>query len=113
MKDGQIAGTVGKNKQIEAVRVKLTEQLAQTYDIYYRVNVEGKGWLDWTVNGGDAGSTGLDLAVRGIEIKICAKDGEEHPEVGTRALVTSDNFGNIVYQAHVQKIGWEKTSSRW
>ena len=108
VKDGQIAGTVGKNKQIEAVRVKLTEQLAQTYDIYYRVNVEGKGWLDWTVNGGDAGSTGLDLAVRGIEIKICAKDGEEHPEVGTRALVTSDNFGNIVYQAHVQKIGWEK-----
>ena len=108
VKDGQLAGTVGKNKHIEALRIKLTDQLAEKYDIYYRVNIEGRGWLDWTVNGGDSGSTGLDLAVRGIEIKICAKDGEEHPEVGANALVTSDNFGNIVYQAHVQNIGWKK-----
>ena len=35
------------------------------------------------------------------------KIGEEHPEVGANALVTSDNFGNIVYQAHVQNIGWK------
>lgn len=107
VKDGQLAGTVGKNRQIEAVRINLTDQLAEKYDIYYRVNIEGCGWLDWTANGTDAGSAGLDYAVRGIEIKICSKD-EEHPEIGARAFVSSENFGNIVYQTHVQNIGWQK-----
>lgn len=107
VKDGQVAGAVGKNKQIEAVRIKLTGQLAERYNIYYRVNIEGRGWLDWTADGEDAGSIGLGLAVRGIEIKICTKD-EEHPEIGTRASITSENFGNIVYQAHVQNVGWKK-----
>ena len=49
----------------------------------------------------------IDYAVRGIEIKICSKD-EEHPEIGARAFVSSENFGNIVYQTHVQNIGWQK-----
>ena len=33
VKDGQLAGTVGKNKHIEALRIKLTDQLAEKYDI--------------------------------------------------------------------------------
>lgn len=44
-KNGQTAGTTGEKLAMEAVRLKLTGELAEHYDIYYRVHSQSYGWL--------------------------------------------------------------------
>lgn len=44
---------------MEAVRLKLTGELAEHYDIYYRVHSQSYGWLGWAKNGEIAGTAGL------------------------------------------------------
>ncbi len=39
-----ISGTTGQVKQIEGINIRLTGQLAATYNVYYRVHVT-KFWL--------------------------------------------------------------------
>ena len=42
---------VDKVKRLEAIRIKLTDELAENYDIYYRVHAQEFGWLGWAKNG--------------------------------------------------------------
>ncbi len=46
--DGATAGTTGRSLAVQAVRMKLTGELEQAYDLYYRVHSATFGWLDWT-----------------------------------------------------------------
>ena len=45
--NGASTGTNG----MEAVKIRLTGNLAKYYDIYYRAHVQGYGWLGWAKNG--------------------------------------------------------------
>lgn len=45
--DGAIGGTTGEAKRMEAIRIRLTGEAANHYDIYYRVHTQTYGWLDW------------------------------------------------------------------
>lgn len=45
--DGTIGGTTGEAKRMEAIRIRLTGEAANHYDIYYRVHTQTYGWLDW------------------------------------------------------------------
>ena len=56
--DGELSGTEGKAKRLEAIEIKLTDDLAQQYDIYYRVHAQNVGWLDWAKNGESSGTAG-------------------------------------------------------
>ena len=58
---------------IEALQAKLTGTLASKYDLYYRTYVSGFGWLDWAKNGATSGSTGLDMAIAAVQIKLVKK----------------------------------------
>ncbi|MGG2440326.1 hypothetical protein ACQUGW_14365, partial [Enterococcus faecium] len=49
--NGAISGTTGQVKQIEGINIRLTGQLAATYNVYYRVHVRNFGWLPWPMNG--------------------------------------------------------------
>ena len=71
--NGKLAGTTGKNKQIEAIKIRLTDELENEYDIYYRVHAENLGWLDWASNGKAAGSAGYSYQIEAIEIKLVRK----------------------------------------
>lgn len=44
---GNIAGTTGQSKHIEAMRIRLTGEVAQYADVYYRMHVANFGWLGW------------------------------------------------------------------
>lgn len=111
VQDGQIAGTTGKNKPIEAIKIRLTGQLNEVYDVYYRVYVENKGWMGWTTGGNAAGSVGFAYSVKAIEIRLCKPDSSNIPEMTTPACLTEDNMGMVVYNAHVQNVGWQKKVS--
>lgn len=63
---------------LEAVRLWLTQELEQEYDIYYRVYQNG-GWQAWTSNGKDAGVFGEGLWISGVQAMV-RKKGQEPPE---------------------------------
>lgn len=96
------AGTVGQNKAIQAVQLRLTGSAANKYDIYYRVHSARYGWLGWANNGSSAGTTGLGLQAEAIQIKLVAK-GDSAPSSSEPACVTAPTLS---VQAHVSNIGW-------
>ena len=75
--NGMIAGTIGRNKQMEAIEIQLTGEMEKEYDIYYRVHIADYGWLDWAKNGASAGSEGMSKRIETMEIRIVQKGGSE------------------------------------
>jgi peptidoglycan/xylan/chitin deacetylase (PgdA/CDA1 family) len=68
--NGQTAGTTGESKRMEAVEIKLTGAISKQYDVYYRVHVQGFGWMGWAKNGESAGTTGYSRRIEAIQIKL-------------------------------------------
>ena len=75
-KNGQISGTSGQAKRLEAICIKLDGELAEKYDVYYRVHVESHGWLGWAKNGEPAGTEGMAKRLEGIQIQYVEKGGK-------------------------------------
>ncbi|MBO5386828.1 MAG: hypothetical protein J6A59_01610 [Lachnospiraceae bacterium] len=72
-KDGEMAGTSGESKRLEGIRIELYGEVADHYDVYYRVHAQTYGWLDWAVNGQDAGTAGLSKRLEAIQIVVLPK----------------------------------------
>ena len=60
---------------MEAVKIRLTGNLAKYYDIYYRAHVQGYGWLGWAKNGEKAGTEGLAKRLEAVQIVLVEKGG--------------------------------------
>ena len=73
-----MSGTSGEAKRLEAIQILLTGEMANKYDIYYRVHAQTYGWLAWAKNGESAGTEGLAKRLEGIEIVLVNK-GESPP----------------------------------
>lgn len=71
--DGDMAGTSGEAKRLEAICITLTGEMADHYDIYYRVHAQSYGWLGWAKNGNPAGTAGYAKRLEGIQIAIVPK----------------------------------------
>ena len=84
--DGQISGTVGIGKRLEAIQIKLNGNVSKKYNVYYRVHVQDYGWLDWAKNGESAGTIGLSKRIEAIEVKL-VKKGENAPGATNRPCV--------------------------
>ena len=100
--DGEIAGTSGLSKRVEAVQIELTDELAEAYDIYYRVHVQTYGWLDWACNGEVAGTTGLSKRVESLQIAFVEKDGDAPGDTTTPYVAKA----TLSARAHMQTYGW-------
>lgn len=70
------AGTVGKSKRMEAVRITLGGDAADKYDVYYRVHAANIGWMDWAKNGDRAGTQGYGYGIEAIQIRLVEKGGK-------------------------------------
>lgn len=66
--------TEGEGKT-EAITMNLTGDKAAEYDLYYRVNSETTGWMNWAEDGEKAGTGGLDQGIKAVQV-IMAKKGE-------------------------------------
>ena len=102
--EGIVSGTVNGQKRLEAIKVRLTEEMAKKYDIYYRVHAQNFGWMGWSKNGDAAGTEGYGYRVEAIQIKI-VKKGAQAP--GTTNQSFRKKWTSIVYSTHVQDIGWQ------
>ena len=85
-RDGQMAGTSGRAKRLEAIRIALTGEMAEHYDVYYRVHAQTYGWLVWAKNGEAAGTAGLSKRLEGIQIVLVPKGG----------AAPANNYGGVV-----------------
>ena len=97
-------GTVGKSKAIEAVSIKLTGTIAESYDVYYRVHAQDFGWLGWAKNGEAAGTVNYDLKIEAYQALMVPKDTPEISD-GTSAFYQAPTI--IQYSACVQDVGWQ------
>lgn len=98
-----VSGTTGQAKRLEAIQIKLTGELAQKYDVYYRVHAQKFGWLGWAKNGESAGTTGMAYRLEAIQIELVNK-GEAAPGSTSGAFHSKPD---ISYQTHLQSIGWQ------
>lgn len=71
--DGAKSGTSGQAKRLEAIQIRLTGEVAQYYDVYYRVHAQTFGWMAWAKNGEAAGTSGYSKRLEGIQIVVVPK----------------------------------------
>ena len=72
-KDGEMSGTQGQSKRLEAITIELTGDVANYYDVYYRVHAQDIGWMGWAKNGENAGTAGGGKRLESIQIVLVAK----------------------------------------
>ena len=83
--DGEVAGTIGRSKRIEALIINFSE------GVEYNAHVQNIGWQGWRNSGDVAGTIGESLRLEAIRIKLTGYLANEY---------------DIYYRAHVQNIGW-------
>ena len=76
-KDSEECGTTGEAKRLEAIKIRLTGQLAEVYDVVYRVHRQTYGWTDWVKNGTECGTTGQAKRLEAIKIKLGGEMAEK------------------------------------
>jgi uncharacterized protein YjdB len=87
---GQVAGTLGQSKRMEAFSLESTGSTA-IQNIEANAHVQNIGWMGWR-NASSIGTTGQGLRVEGIQFRL------------TGALASQYD---ISYRTHVQDIGWQ------
>ena len=87
---GEIAGTIGESKRMEAIKIKLVN-VPKDAEIIYQVHGADYGWQSWKKNDDLGGSTGKSLRMEAIRIKLINLEGYK-----------------VQYRAHVAGYGWLK-----
>src|SRR5699024_5338932 len=84
--DGELIGTSGQAKRLEAVRIRL-ENKSLKGSIVYRAHVQDIGSQDYVTDGELAGTTGKSKRLEAIEINLTVEAAEQY---------------DIYYRAHIQ-----------
>ena len=87
-KQGELSGTEGKSKRIEALQIGFSNAPTGA-EIKYKVHVQDVGWQDWKSDGQVAGTIGKSKRIEAIQIE----------------LENLDDY-TIEYKVHIQDIGW-------
>lgn len=88
--DGEISGTVGSAKRLEAIKISLGS-MGYSGGISYCTHVQSYGWQDWKSNGQVSGTSGQAKRLEAIKIKLTGDIAEEY---------------DVYYRVHVQSFGW-------
>ena len=88
--DGKTAGTTGRSKRIEAIRIKVANAYADG-DVEVRAHVQDIGWQGWVTSAGYAGTTGRGKRIEAVEVRLTGELAKLY---------------DVWYRAHVQTIGW-------
>jgi len=90
--NGELAGTEGQSKRLEAIQIKLNQTNEGLANVWYQTHVQDYGWQDWKKNGELAGTEGKSKRLEAIRIDL---GGE-----------ISDYY-DILYRVHIENIGWQ------
>ena len=99
--DGDISGTTGESRRLEAIKIRLSGDISDYYDVNYRVYCQNIGWLDWTSNGKVAGTVGGSYKLEAIQIKLSSKSDEKLEKTNKSSLTFSYKNGfKVCYDAN-------------
>lgn len=104
-KNGDIAGTVGEKKRIEAIQIRLTGEMEQNADVYYRVHSSYADWLGWAKNGSLAGTETMSQQAEAMELHLIKKGEKPDFDTEKQSYLKGINWKNIFVSAHIQNIG--------
>lgn len=90
VKNGEIAGTSGKNLQLEAIKINLSDA-ALAGNIEYSTHIQNIGWQDYKANRALSGTTGKNLQLEAIKIKLSGD---------------VSRYYDVYYRVHIQDKGW-------
>lgn len=79
VENGVQTGTTESDTPIEAIRMKLTGQLPENYELYYTVLQNG-AWTAWAANGETAGIEAQGYVIQGLRVTVAQK-GTAAPEI--------------------------------
>ena len=88
--NGQLAGTEGKSKRLEAIQINVDNIISNAI-IEYQVHVQNIGWQEWKKNGQTAGTYNKGLRLEAIKINLKNLEGY-----------------SVEYRVHIQNLGWQK-----
>ncbi|MDR1801750.1 MAG: InlB B-repeat-containing protein [Lachnospiraceae bacterium] len=96
----KFAGTTGKSLRAEAIKIKLTDELASNFDIFYRVHIQNIGWTPWTSNGEPAGTAAMSFRMEALELKLLPKGDTSAPKT---ALAYFGGSATVSYSVKANK----------
>lgn len=130
--DGELCGSDNAGSSIEAVKIELTGNIANNYNIYYCSYTQNLGWLGWAKNGEIAGTTGGSLPITAIKVilvpkvkytshledigwqefvdenEISGTTGEKRRIEAVKLKLNDTSYGDIQYTIHIEDLGWGK-----
>lgn len=89
VEEGQIAGTVGEQTQLEAVRIFLDSDDGSNIHAFAKPN--GMNWSNGNLSGEDVGTTGLGVAMEAFKAGLTGSLYDTH---------------DLWYNVHVSNLGW-------
>ena len=89
--NGEMAGTVGEAKRLEAIQISLQKNRGLSGSLLYRTHVQSFGWMDWVEEGRMSGTSGMAKRLEAIQIKLTGEMAEAY---------------DVYYRVHAQSFGW-------
>lgn len=100
-KDGQTSGTVGESKRLEAIKIKLPDDVSGS--IEYRTHIQDIGWeKNWSKDGAKSGTEGQCKRLEAIQIKLT---GEVEKNYDVYYSVHAENFGWLGWAKNGEEAG--------
>lgn len=90
VRNGELAGTTGRNKQIEAIRINLQDS-EYSGGIKYKSHIQDIGWQNYVSNGAESGTVGRNKEMEAICIELTGEIAEKY---------------DVYYQVHSSEFGW-------
>ncbi|MDY5986047.1 MAG: family 78 glycoside hydrolase catalytic domain [Lachnoclostridium sp.] len=88
--DGEVSGTVGSAKRLEAIKINL-DDTEYSGGVTYCTHVQSYGWQNWKQDGEESGTSGQSKRLEAIKIKLTGQIEE---------------YYDVYYRVHVQSYGW-------
>ncbi len=107
-KDGELSGTSGKSKRIEAIRIALENQ-KYSGDIEYQSHVVGIGWQSKRKNGELSGTEGQSKRIEAVRINLT---GEMEKNYDVYYRVFAQDYGLLDWAKNGASAGTEGLSKR-
>lgn len=91
VKEGEMSGTSGKSKRLEAIDIKL-DNAKYSGSIEYKTHIQNIGWeSNWKKDGEISGTSGKSYRLEAIKIKLTGEISEHY---------------DIYYRVHAENFGW-------
>lgn len=87
---GETAGTTGKAKRLEALKISLKDAPYEG-GIEYRTHVQSYGWQNWVSDGAMSGTSGKAKRLEAMQIRLTGEMAEHY---------------DVYYRVHAQSYGW-------